>query len=238
MKSGLYACAGASATARAAACAKRFDEPITNESKVYFGFRPSMRGLGFGSGSGLPLPPSRTTSSMRRSSPVASRTAASIRPRKCPSIHSRAKSLGTRSMNASSVRSRPSASENHVRYVDSLSALRSRSDTSVHRSSALSSCCWLSTPVEKLLWLAAGKRGEHSSVATLAQRPLTTGPERTKVRPLQAFRAIPQAPPQPVEKQGATGVYIGENTPSAGDCSSAVHVPLLWKSLWSDGSLY
>ena len=38
MKSGLYACAGASATASAAACANRFDEPITNESNVYFGF--------------------------------------------------------------------------------------------------------------------------------------------------------------------------------------------------------
>ena len=41
MKSGLYACAGASATASAAAWAKRFDEPMTNESKVYFGLRPS-----------------------------------------------------------------------------------------------------------------------------------------------------------------------------------------------------
>jgi hypothetical protein len=37
MKSGLYACAGASATASAAACAKRFDEPITKRSNVYFG---------------------------------------------------------------------------------------------------------------------------------------------------------------------------------------------------------
>ena len=41
MKSGLYAWAGASATASAAACAKRFDEPITNESKVYFGLIPA-----------------------------------------------------------------------------------------------------------------------------------------------------------------------------------------------------
>ena len=40
MKSGLYACAGASATASAAAWAKRFDEPITNRSNVYFGFSP------------------------------------------------------------------------------------------------------------------------------------------------------------------------------------------------------
>src|SRR5437867_439550 len=40
MKRGLYACAGASATARAAAWAKRFDEPITNRSNVYLGFIP------------------------------------------------------------------------------------------------------------------------------------------------------------------------------------------------------
>ena len=40
MNSGLYACAGASATASAAACAKRFDEPITKRSNVYFVFRP------------------------------------------------------------------------------------------------------------------------------------------------------------------------------------------------------
>ena len=33
MNSGLYALAGASATALAAACANRFEEPITNVSK-------------------------------------------------------------------------------------------------------------------------------------------------------------------------------------------------------------
>ena len=38
MKSGLYAWAGASATDSAAACAKRFDAPMTNWSKVYRGF--------------------------------------------------------------------------------------------------------------------------------------------------------------------------------------------------------
>ena len=42
MKSGLYALAGVSATARAAACAKRFDEPMTNRSNVYFGLRPTV----------------------------------------------------------------------------------------------------------------------------------------------------------------------------------------------------
>ncbi|GAA4913414.1 hypothetical protein GCM10023223_35750 [Stackebrandtia albiflava] len=38
MNSGLYAFAGDSATATAAACANRFDEPITKVSKLYFGF--------------------------------------------------------------------------------------------------------------------------------------------------------------------------------------------------------
>ena len=38
MNSGLYALAGASATATAAACAKRFELPMTNVSKRYFGF--------------------------------------------------------------------------------------------------------------------------------------------------------------------------------------------------------
>ena len=42
MKSGLYACAGASATASAAAWAKRFDDPITKESNVYFGLIPAI----------------------------------------------------------------------------------------------------------------------------------------------------------------------------------------------------
>src|SRR5579884_3218751 len=54
MKSGLYAWAGASATASAAACAKRFDDPITKESNVYFGLMPaiSLRGA-TSSGSGV-----------------------------------------------------------------------------------------------------------------------------------------------------------------------------------------
>src|SRR4026209_194669 len=38
MNSGLYALAGASATATAAACANRLPEPMTKVSKVYFGF--------------------------------------------------------------------------------------------------------------------------------------------------------------------------------------------------------
>ena len=44
MKSGLYALAGASATATAAAWANRFDWPMTKLSKVYFGLsRVSLR---------------------------------------------------------------------------------------------------------------------------------------------------------------------------------------------------
>ena len=38
MNSGLYARAGASATATAAAWLNRFDAPITNVSNVYFSF--------------------------------------------------------------------------------------------------------------------------------------------------------------------------------------------------------
>ena len=46
MKSGLYAFAGDSATAKAAACAKRLDEPMTNVSNVYRSFsRDSVPGV-------------------------------------------------------------------------------------------------------------------------------------------------------------------------------------------------
>ena len=112
MKSGLYACAGASATASAAACANRFDEPITNESKVYLALKPPLSGRcvdraarrpGAGGSSGAsssslgPAPSggSETRSSIGRSAPVTSRIAAPIRPRKWPSIQSRVKSFGT-----------------------------------------------------------------------------------------------------------------------------------------------
>ena len=44
MNSGLYAFAGASATATAAACANRFDCPMTKLSNEYFGFRRASRG--------------------------------------------------------------------------------------------------------------------------------------------------------------------------------------------------
>ncbi len=45
IRSGLYACPGASATASAAACENRLDEPMTNDSNVYFGRKLVPRSL-------------------------------------------------------------------------------------------------------------------------------------------------------------------------------------------------
>src|SRR5439155_163177 len=57
MNSGLYALAGDSATATAAACANRFDEPMTNVSNMYFGLsRLPSPGLGVGRRSSRPVP--------------------------------------------------------------------------------------------------------------------------------------------------------------------------------------
>src|SRR5919204_428194 len=174
MNSGLYACAGASATASAAACANRFDEPITNRSNVYFGFMPpssagpnrgdvrSSDWIGCSGGSrGL------TESVIRRCCPVTSLRAALIRPRKCPSIHSRVKPFGTPRTNASSVSSTPSASANQVRYVVSLRAPLSRPATSFHSDSAVSSI-WRSTPPYHS---SPGRgSGEHTNVPGDPQR--------------------------------------------------------------------
>src|SRR5919204_1177767 len=180
MKSGLYAWAGASATARAAAWAKRFEEPITKRSNVYFGFipeslEPAAAGLGAdsaGSGASTRIR-SVTDSATRRSCPVTSRTAAPIRPRKCPSIHSRVKSFGTPRTNVSSVSSAPSASANHVRYVVSLRAPLSRPATSFHRLSAVSSIGRSTPPYHS----SPGRgSGEHTSVPATRQR-VETGEE-------------------------------------------------------------
>src|SRR5438876_6394001 len=173
MKSGLYACAGASATASAAACANRFDEPITNRSNVYFGFMPEssappppcfgITSAGSGASTGSR---SVTDSATRRSWPVTSRTAAPIRPRKWPSIHSRVKSFGTPRTKASSDSSAPSASANQVRYVVSLRAPLSRPATSFHRLSAVSSI-GRSTP--RYHSSPARGSGEHTSVLECLQ---------------------------------------------------------------------
>src|SRR6266487_6354532 len=143
MKRGLYCCAGASATTSAAACAKRFDEPITKESNVYLGLRPPPPGTAtVGLTSRLrDCGSSRTAITTRRCVPVQSVTAARISSRKCPRIQVFEKSFGTAMTKRSSVRSSPRASPNQVLYVVSLRASRRRLETSVQSSSALSSSC-------------------------------------------------------------------------------------------------
>ena len=144
MKSGLYAWAGASATASAAAWAKRFDDPITNESKVYFGLmlavsprprrdrrgeadrarRGRRRRRGGVGGRPRAGPAARVR---RRPSPPRGSDS-----RKCPSIHSRVKSFGTASTNASSsTDDRRPTSLNQFRKVVSFSAPRRRAETSL-----------------------------------------------------------------------------------------------------------
>ena len=60
MNSGLYARAGASEAATAAACANLFDEPMTNVSNVYLPFSRvcEVGGPCFGAGDGCPPAPS------------------------------------------------------------------------------------------------------------------------------------------------------------------------------------
>ena len=100
MKSGLYAWAGASATASAAACANRFDDPMTKLSNVYFGFAPgcvscgAVGEVGCCTGSTGSAGVSATVSATRTSRPSESFVAARSRPRKWFSIHSRVKSFG------------------------------------------------------------------------------------------------------------------------------------------------
>ena len=110
-----------------------------------------------------PGPPSisRTVSVTRTSRASASRAAALTKPRKCPSIHSRVKSFGTTSENVSSLSSPAVASPNQVAYVVSLSASRSRPETSSHRRSAVGSV--VCSTLRRLLSTGRGE-GEHSSV--------------------------------------------------------------------------
>src|SRR6185503_2626352 len=191
-------CAGASATASAAACAKRFDEPITNESKVYFGFMfwPPAASRGCASAGSLRSPPSvsATASWIRRSRPVESPTAALIRPMKWPSIQSRVKSFGTASVNSSSFNSSPCTWSNHVRYVVSLRAPLSRLETSLHRPSAVSSIEG-STPPDALL-VEELASGEHSSVTSASQRLVSACPRGRKSRNLQGKARPPHGRPQ------------------------------------------
>src|SRR5579862_7983131 len=208
MKSGLYACAGASATASAAACAKRFDDPITNESNVYFRLKPPLSGLlggmratiGAAAGSSKPSsvtgsagakPSSETRSSIGRSSPVTSRMAAPIRPRKWPSIQSRVKSLGT-ARTKQSLSSRPRASLNHVPYVVSLSAPLSRPATSLHKASAVSSI-WCSTPPPAPPPREHGS-GEHTNLPNHCKTGNFAGPFRRHTLPPQLWITVGETP--------------------------------------------
>src|ERR1700675_1817134 len=196
MKSGLYACAGASATASAAACAKRFEEPITNESKVYFALSPMPSGSRRCASAGAAGSPatSLTSSWIWRSWPVASPTAARIRPMKWPSIQSRVKSFGTASTNSSSLSSRPSTWSNHVRYVVSLRAPLSRLETSLQRPSAVSSIEGSTPPAELLI--EERTRAEHSSVRAGSQHGLESCHGGQKLWNLQGKPPSPHHHPQ------------------------------------------
>src|SRR5674476_1422615 len=119
MSSGLYDLPGASATATAAAWAKRFDGPMTNVSSVYFGLSRAWSCLAFGDGlgsassksSGESYPSVRTSPTWRvwsivtpmwAGSPSASLNAASIRGRRRFSRRSRVNSLGAAIINVDS----------------------------------------------------------------------------------------------------------------------------------------
>ena len=165
---------------------------------MYFGFMPPPGGHAALRLDGLgvaPRPRPRATASwIRRSRPVASPTAALIRPMKWPSIQSRVKSFGTASTNSSSLSSSPSTWSNHVRYVVSLRAPLSRLATSLHRPSAVSSIEG-STPPDALL-VGELASGEHSSVTAASQRPPRTSSRGRKSRNLQGKSRPPHRRPQ------------------------------------------
>src|SRR5665811_816446 len=205
MKSGLYARAGRSATARAAACAKRFEEPMMKRSKVYFGLTPvgevqtSLRSTSSRTGSGAvdsvtsASRGSATESRTPHSCPTRSFTVARRRSRKCPSIHSRVNSLGTDTTKKSSFSSLPPAAPNQVWKVASLRASRSRSATAAQRLSALSrsecSTCLTVHPPSRAEVRAYQRRGG-----------LTTGiypqPEIRRRRPCAGLLVRPHCNPQ------------------------------------------
>ena len=93
--------------------------------------------------------------------------------------------------------------------MDSLSALRSRSETSVHRFSAVSSC-WRSTRTELAPLAADGKEGEHSSVQKRSQCLFTTSPEHEKQGHFQGFLVNPQTPPHLWRSSGQKVYSLGK----------------------------
>src|SRR5918992_927142 len=84
------------------------------------------------------------------------------------SIQERVQSFGTVRLSVSSERSTPETWPNHWRYVFALSVSRRRSETSLHRLSALSSCCRSKRAISAL---SPSKRGEDSTVQEPRQRP-------------------------------------------------------------------
>src|SRR5918996_5166184 len=137
MKSGLYACAGASATASAAACAKRFDDPMMKRSNVYFGLSgdswtsrsvrlPSRSrssaiagvlrgGVGAERAGAMEEPDHSPTAKETSSSlPSVSRTAVDTKFWKWLSIQLRVKSFGTATTTPPSSNELGSAWANHV----------------------------------------------------------------------------------------------------------------------------
>src|SRR5579862_1064231 len=243
MKSGLYACAGDSATASAAAWANRFDEPITNESNVYFGLIPTTSGrvvgstgsawtaAGPGDGTAAASGGSAWSTSSRTLSPCppASRTAARIRSRKCPSIHSRVKSFGTVITNPSPSSCDPPTSPNHVRYVLSLSAPRNRAATSFQRLSAVSSICRSTLP------RGSPTRPVRSASIAASSRPLnedfSAGPAGTKRPVCRTFFASTRLSTA-VETVCRAAPFAGLSTGFAvpGDCGqpTSQRVRLYW----------
>src|SRR5262245_18266654 len=197
MNSGLYACAGASATASAAACAKRFDEPITKLSNVYFGFDPGCTsGWAWCSTCGCPSvrsTSSSTTRTTRTSRWRSSRVAARSKPRKWLSIQVRVKSLGTTTTNELSSSARGLALANQVANVVSFSVSRSRRETSSQSRSAVGSTA-CSTRLSVLLTGRRKARAYHRRNAQLRPPPAVRQHEKTAV--LQVLFVSPHHSPQ------------------------------------------
>src|SRR5690349_19347968 len=135
---------------------------MTKESKLYFVLSPAVAARDATTSSGNGVTPAGTwgagaggaslgstaSCTLRSTPPPASRAAARIRSRKCPSIHSRVKSLGTVITRASPSTVAPPSSPNQVWNVVSFSASRSRAATSCQTPSAVSSIC-CSTPAAR-----------------------------------------------------------------------------------------
>ena len=126
---------------------------------------------------------------------LTSRTAARIRSRKWPSIHSRVKSFGTATAKASPSISAPATSPNQVWKVVSLSASRSRAATSFQRLSAVSSIC-CSTLVCTLLDQPVSGCASIAASGTALNEDFAACPHPANVGDLQGFSPAPHDSPQ------------------------------------------